>query len=312
MLLTVSLAYKESSNCRLEFNYAHQLGLPWIPLMMERDYQAKGWLGLLLGTRLWYGLWDAEKDDDATFAARLDPVVRQIGDRGRQRGTAASAASAVSEGVPPLAAAAPAPAPAPAPPAALPQAPSHEPTAAQAAAAALALPPPPPPGQVPPPGPSTDGAAGAHVGCSLAELGHFMEQQQRLLCERDARSRAEKAELEAKFEAKLEAQRLEMNAKRVAFSDEQLTALQSRLEALHAAKLITSDELFLLEDLCADIIELGAEVGPLTTEMACTNRAVRQVSKLVALSSRIPGDAALARQLRRSHVQASPTNSLDL
>jgi hypothetical protein len=175
----------------------------------------------------------------------------------------------------------------------------------------LALPPP-PPGQVPPPGPSTDGAAGAHVGCSLAELGHFMEQQQRLLCERDARSRAEKAELEAKFEAKLEAQRLEMNAKRVAFSDEQLTALQSRLEALHAAKLITSDELFLLEDLCADIIELGAEVGPLTTEMACTNRAVRQVSKLVALSSRIPGDAALARQLRRSHVQASPTNSLDL
>ena len=34
MLYGVSLAYKESSNCRLEANYAHQQELDMIPLMM--------------------------------------------------------------------------------------------------------------------------------------------------------------------------------------------------------------------------------------------------------------------------------------
>jgi hypothetical protein len=25
-----------------------------IPLMMQKDYSPKGWLGLILGTRMWY------------------------------------------------------------------------------------------------------------------------------------------------------------------------------------------------------------------------------------------------------------------
>ena len=29
-----------------------------IPLMMQKDYSPKGWLGLILGTRLWYSMWD--------------------------------------------------------------------------------------------------------------------------------------------------------------------------------------------------------------------------------------------------------------
>ena len=36
MLYGVSLAYKESSNCRLEANYAHQQDLDMIPLMMTQ------------------------------------------------------------------------------------------------------------------------------------------------------------------------------------------------------------------------------------------------------------------------------------
>ena len=36
MLYGVSLAYKESSNCRLEANYAHQQELDMIPLMMVK------------------------------------------------------------------------------------------------------------------------------------------------------------------------------------------------------------------------------------------------------------------------------------
>ena len=32
--------------------YAHQMGVQMIPLMMEEDYRANGWLGMLLGTRV--------------------------------------------------------------------------------------------------------------------------------------------------------------------------------------------------------------------------------------------------------------------
>ena len=53
MLYGVSLAYKESVNCRMEANYAHQQELDMIPLMMQKDYSPKGWLGLILGTRMW-------------------------------------------------------------------------------------------------------------------------------------------------------------------------------------------------------------------------------------------------------------------
>ena len=87
MLYGVSLRYKESANvraqptcclhhhaftlrltlsacvvpfqCRLEANYGHQQELDMIPLMMQKDYSAKGWLGLILGTRLWYAIHSA-------------------------------------------------------------------------------------------------------------------------------------------------------------------------------------------------------------------------------------------------------------
>ena len=44
MLYAVSEAYKESGNCRLEANYAHQQDVDMIPLMVQEDYKAKGWL----------------------------------------------------------------------------------------------------------------------------------------------------------------------------------------------------------------------------------------------------------------------------
>ena len=53
MLYGVSLAYKESANCRLEANYAHQQELDMIPLLMSKGFKPKGWLGLILGTRVW-------------------------------------------------------------------------------------------------------------------------------------------------------------------------------------------------------------------------------------------------------------------
>ena len=42
-----------------EANYGHQQELDMIPLMMQKDYSPKGWLGLILGTRLWYAMHSA-------------------------------------------------------------------------------------------------------------------------------------------------------------------------------------------------------------------------------------------------------------
>lgn len=54
VVVCVSRKYKESSNCRLEGEYAYQKRKEIVPLMMEENYAADGWLGALLGTKLWY------------------------------------------------------------------------------------------------------------------------------------------------------------------------------------------------------------------------------------------------------------------
>ena len=53
MLIGVSRAYKESSNCRMEAQYGLQKKKALIPLKLTEGYEADGWLGLLLGTSLW-------------------------------------------------------------------------------------------------------------------------------------------------------------------------------------------------------------------------------------------------------------------
>ena len=53
---------------------------------------------------------------------------------------------------------------------------------------------------------------------------------------------------------------------------------------MHAAKLLSDDELFSIEDVIADL-----EVGSDDT----------RVGQLIALSSRMVGDAAFSRQIRR-------------
>ena len=57
VLIGVSRAYKESSNCRMEAQYALQKKKALVPLMMTEGYEADGWLGLLLGTSMWYGFY---------------------------------------------------------------------------------------------------------------------------------------------------------------------------------------------------------------------------------------------------------------
>ena len=55
VLVCVSQRYKESPNCRSEAEYAYELRKDIIPLMMQNNYKADGWLGILVGTKLRIG-----------------------------------------------------------------------------------------------------------------------------------------------------------------------------------------------------------------------------------------------------------------
>jgi len=59
----VSQRYKESLCCRSEADYTFKLGKDIIPLMMQRNYVADGWLGILVGTKLWIDLQSKQDVD---------------------------------------------------------------------------------------------------------------------------------------------------------------------------------------------------------------------------------------------------------
>ena len=121
----------------------------------------------------------------------------------------------------------------------------------------------------------------------MAEMATLMEKQ----LEREDRIRAE-------MEAKLEQMREELTTPRPAVTAQQLAALQSRLEAIHAAKLLTDDELFALEDISADFIALGT----VTAEVVATSGAAAKLVQLVRVSEGIRPDSGFARQARRKFV----------
>ena len=82
MLIGVSRQYKESTNCRLEAQYAMQREVPTIPLMLADGYRADGWLGMLIGTRMWYGFFGAVLTEESLFDSKLSELCRDIGLRG--------------------------------------------------------------------------------------------------------------------------------------------------------------------------------------------------------------------------------------
>eukprot|EP00057_Strongylocentrotus_purpuratus_P003753 XP_003727285.1 PREDICTED: uncharacterized protein LOC100890026 [Strongylocentrotus purpuratus] len=53
VLMCISEGYKESPNCRTEAEYTFKLGKCIIPVMMEEYYQPDGWLGIILGSKLY-------------------------------------------------------------------------------------------------------------------------------------------------------------------------------------------------------------------------------------------------------------------
>jgi hypothetical protein len=84
MCYGISRAYKESANCRLEAQYAHQREKDMVPLMVEEGYRADGWLGMLLGVRLYYAFLGSTLSSDAGFEGKMEELCRELGERGRQ------------------------------------------------------------------------------------------------------------------------------------------------------------------------------------------------------------------------------------
>eukprot|EP01046_Picozoa_sp_COSAG06_P048976 COSAG06_NODE_7432_length_2507_cov_113.101329_3_plen_348_part_00 len=343
-----------------------------VPLMVQQDYKPQGWLGLILGSRMWYAMWDAEKDDDAAFERRVDSVVREIGGRGKL--------VMVSEAVPPFHEPSPAPAPAPAPSAAPAAAPAPAPAlapapapapvrssalAARATVATIQAPSTTPPArtsftasmqQAPAPlsvqtvattSSSVGGGGTTSAGSSFVEMTSFFREErahlESKLEQQELKAEQQKQELEGKLErqreeseGKLEQQRQESEAKveqqrgdsegkleqqrqvseakveqqrqtieslqaqlaarpqpaMEVIDEQQLAALQSRLQAMHGSKLLTDDELFSIEDAIVDCVEAMPTAGASASE-------VEKVAKMLVVSSKVASDGTLARQLRR-------------
>ena len=86
--------------------------------------------------------------------------------------------------------------------------------------------------------------------------------------------------VEARLEGRLREQAAEAKHREGAAA----VGLQARLQAIHAAELLTEEQLYAIEDTIAD---------------SAADPDDDRVSQMVALSVRMAGDPALARQLRR-------------
>jgi len=74
ILVFLSSKYKESQACRTEAEYAYKLKKEVICIMAEDNYQPRGWLGALLGNKLWYNLWENSMFIEKLFL----PILSQL------------------------------------------------------------------------------------------------------------------------------------------------------------------------------------------------------------------------------------------
>jgi hypothetical protein len=107
VIIFVSPEYKESANCRQEAGYARaratNSGVKLIYVMMNENYhtcsvprQVDGWLGFMIGSELWYPLFN-ERSIDSTVSS----LVGLIGDNAKKSYNANSAHSGPMPPVPP-------------------------------------------------------------------------------------------------------------------------------------------------------------------------------------------------------------------
>eukprot|EP01079_Euglenida_sp_SAG-EU17-18_P003245 gene3245-3759_t len=121
VLICMSQKYKDSPNCRSEAVYTSQLRKPFIPLMMQDNWGPNGWLGFMLGAKLWYRL--SHEKMNSNYPEIIKAVRKAIG--AGASSTAPVAAPMSPHGSSPASAprGSPHPSPGPFPPTPLPSAP---------------------------------------------------------------------------------------------------------------------------------------------------------------------------------------------
>ena len=154
------------------------------------------------------------------------------------------------------------------------------------------------------------------AGVSLMEVSTFMTEQLKAVARMEARMDKQAAEAKVEMDEQrrhmeqqrrdtdqqTEQQRQEVQQLREiasakgCVSEGQLEMLQTRLDALHQAKLLTDDEIGALEDCVADYIGFRSSLNPTVTDIGVVAEKVKQ---MVGLSEGIGKDGMLARQLRR-------------
>ena len=65
--------YQDSANCKLELKFAQQSGVPIIPVLMEKGYFAKGWLGILTAGSIWIEMFESQAVPDG-----VDKLIGQL------------------------------------------------------------------------------------------------------------------------------------------------------------------------------------------------------------------------------------------
>jgi len=78
ILMGVTEKYRLSATCRIEGEYSFSLKKPIIPLMMQDNYKPTGWLGALLGSKLWFK-FSCENDLQSNFDQLLHELDRNLG-----------------------------------------------------------------------------------------------------------------------------------------------------------------------------------------------------------------------------------------
>lgn len=70
VLICMSEKYKQNPNCRTEAEYTFQLKKDYIPLMLQKKYRPDGWLGTILGAKLYFD-FSGKYPFDKSFAGLL-------------------------------------------------------------------------------------------------------------------------------------------------------------------------------------------------------------------------------------------------
>ncbi|CAH1780045.1 unnamed protein product [Owenia fusiformis] len=78
IIVCMSQKYKDSPNCRAEAEYAYNLQKPIVPLLMEKGYRADGWLGMLLGTKLFFNF-----SGKYPFEDKMRELIKELGNQGK-------------------------------------------------------------------------------------------------------------------------------------------------------------------------------------------------------------------------------------